>query len=115
MSQKKIKDPNRKKKLKENSRPIDMRTAAFSHLNVCRTEERGAEETMVAEMIDSGELDVGCRFNRKYMEERARSIGWKVGKLEKTIERMVMRMKAIEAAIKQANKSKEQKNEQPSV
>jgi len=114
MSQKKIRNPNRKRKTAA-SHPVDMRTASFSHLNICRAEERDAEETKVAEMIDSGELDVGSRFNRKYMEERAKSIGWKAGRLERTIERMVMRMKAIEAAIKQANKSKEQKDEQPSV
>jgi len=88
-----------------------MKTAAFSMLNVSRTEEREKDDKQVAELLAEGTLNVDQRFNKKYMEGIARGIGWKVGRLEKTVERTAQRMKAIAAAIERAKLAKEKKNE----
>ncbi len=100
MSRMKIKSPGAKKKKKQKMLEISLKEAAFSHLNIIKSKQHADDEMKVAEMIEEEKLDVSRRYNKKYMEGVARDMGWKVGKLEKVVENMSARMKAIESAIK---------------
>lgn len=76
-----------------------------------REQRKSKDEEIVAGLIDDEKLDVEQRHDYQYMSLIARDIGWKPNRLQKTLDRMVTRMKAIESAIKRAQKEKKDEEE----
>jgi len=117
MTRKKIYIGLRKEK-KVKTPEISIKMAAFSQLNISRETKKSDDELKIAELVDASKLDTEKRYNKKYMEGIAKELGWKVGRLEKGIERMVQRMKIIESLMKhnqppteEVKKTEESKNE----
>jgi len=106
MSQRKIKDPLKKKQKKIKPQEISIIDAAFSHLNITRTKRKEEADDIVFEMLDKGTIDRSQTHNYKYLQKTAKDMDWTVGKLQKAIGRIITREKAIESAIKQAQKEK---------
>jgi len=106
MSRKKIKRPNEKKEKVFPSKPLTMLTAAASHLNVTRAERYNQDSLTLHELIDDGTLLPEDFFNKKKLEEIAKTLKWKVGYLEKLITKRLERIRMIESALKQSEEKK---------
>lgn len=84
MSRRKIKDPDRKKKVSIPAKKLDPKAM----LALRRRAKRELDELKVYQRVHDGELDLLQRFDLVYMRQEAEELGWSRGLLEAVVERI---------------------------
>lgn len=81
---------------------VSVKLVKFSDLQATRAQIKTQDELAIARLVADDRIDLEKRYSRKYIEEVAKELGWKVWRVERAIASMSAKVKFFDAAMKAA-------------